>query len=442
MTPHRLRSLALALAFAPSALAQDATPTTSLSLQDAVERARAASPRLAQTRSLSEASRASVRAAQASRLPQLDALVGYTRSSHVPELQITAPGLGTRTLFPDLPDAYRARAQVAVPLYTGGRLSASVASAQEQHRAAALDTATAENDLVLETTTAYLSLVMARESDRVLREALLAYEAHLQDARNRLDLGMAARNEVLAVQVERERAELARLQAENAAWVANANLVRLTDLPPGSAVDPTDSFDAPPGEPEAAPEALVAAALEARPDLSALRARSRAAEAGVRAARGAYFPQASFLAGYDYANPNSRVLPLEARWQGTWSLGVNVAWTPFDSGRTSAAVAQARAQADALTHLTQDLERRVRLDVGARLADLATARAAVGVAERGLEAARENLRVGRDRYREGVLASSDLLDAETVLLRAGLEHTSARAQVRLALAQLDRALGR
>ena len=38
-----------------------------------------------------------------------------------------------------------------------------------------------------------------------------------------------------------------------------------------------------------------------------------------------------------------------------------------------------------------------------------------------------------------MIASSELLDAETALLRAGLDRTSARAQLRLAQAQLDRA---
>ncbi len=50
--------------------------------------------------------------------------------------------------------------------------------------------------------------------------------------------------------------------------------------------------------------------------------------------------------------------------------------------------------------------------------------------------------MARDRYREGVIPSSELLDAETALLRAGLDQTSAATQVRIALASLDRAVGR
>jgi outer membrane protein TolC len=189
-------------------------------------------------------------------------------------------------------------------------------------------------------------------------------------------------------------------------------------------------------------EPLVARALEARPEAAALRSRVAAAEAAAGIARAASLPQAGLLAGYDYARPNSRVLPLVPEWKGTWSVGVSVSWNAFDGGRSSAGAAQAEAQAQAARAQLEDLERRVRLEVTERALDLETARAGLLVAQRNLEAARENLRVSRDRYREGVAFSSDLLDAETALLRAGLDDTQTVIQLRLALANLERAVGR
>ena len=116
--------------------------------------------------------------------------------------------------------------------------------------------------------------------------------------------------------------------------------------------------------------------------------------------------------------------------------------TAFDGGRTSAAAAQARAQAEAVRRQLEDLERGIRLEVTSRVLDLGTSRATVEVAERNLEAAEENLRVSRDRYHEGLIASFELLDAETALLHAGLDRTTAATQLRLAQASLVRAVGR
>lgn len=414
--------------------------TLRLTLAEAVSLARASSARLAQLRSLETAADASFSAARAERLPQLDLSASYTRNSNVPELTISTPA-GTRTIFPNIPDNYRSRAGLSLPLYSGGRIEGGIGAASGERAAAAKDLEGGIADLVLETATAYWSLVTARENQRVLREAVASFDAHLKDAANRQDVGMAARNEVLAVQVERDRAELTRLEAANSAEVANANLLRLVGGTPGSQIEPSEPVTTALAAPEEV-ETLAVQARQARPELAALRSRVGSLEGSVRVARAASLPQARVEAGYDLANPNLRILPLAARWEGTWSVGVNVSIAAFDGGRAGAVTAKAKAQAEAARHELDDLERRIRLEVTARALDLATARAVIGVAQRNLEAAGENVRVSQDRYREGVIPSSELLDAETALLRAGLDLTSALAQLRIATASLDRAVGR
>ena len=115
----------------------------------------------------------------------------------------------------------------------------------------------------------------------------------------------------------------------------------------------------------------------------------------------------------------------------------------FDGGRTAAATAEKRAQAEALRQQLVDAQRRVRLEVTSRAArDPDGAGRGRRSLPRNLEAARENVRVSKDRYRAGVSLSSELLDAETQLLRAGLDQTEAMTQLLVAKASLDRAVGR
>jgi outer membrane protein len=462
---------------APAGTAPGGGRSLRLSLGEALSRARAASAHLAELRSLAAAAGAGLTAARAERLPQLDASAGYTRLSDVPELRLTLPGIGSETVFPNIPDTYRTHLGVALPLYTGGRVANNVTANAQQLAAAAQDVAQGRADLMQETATAYWNFVTARDSERVLAESLADYDVHLKETRDRRDVGMAASNELLAVQVQRQQAELARLQAASAAAVANANLLRLLDLPPDTGIEPSEPLAEPGAGPAAAappaqpppppppspqppqpagtgpaapapltaaepPETLAAAAFAARPEIVALRSRIAAGRASAEAVRAALRPQANLSAGYDYANPNTRILPLEARWKGSWSIGALISLSLFDGGRTTAAAAQIDAQADALGHRLEDFERRVRLEVTQRLLELGTARQAVAVADNNLDSARENVRVARDRYHEGVIPSSELLDAETALLRAALDRTNSLTQVRLALANLERAVGR
>ena len=434
------RPLVLVLALsAPGAHAR-AQESVPLTLAEAVERARGASPRMDELRALSAAAAADLRGARAGRLPLVDAFASFVRHSDVPELVLDVPGRAG-PLFPNIPRHYRARAEMALPLYTGGRVEGAIDAARHQLAAAEKDVDAGLGDLVLEATTAYWRLVAAREAARVLAESIASYDADLKRVRDRAEVGMAARSDVLSVQVDRDRAELGRLEAENAAALAHEDLVRLLDLPAGARVDPVEPLLAAAAEPEPT-DALVARALEGRPEIASLRARVAAGEGRVRIARSASRPQAQVGAGYEYARPNARIVPPADRFDDAWSVGVSVSLRVFDGGRTSAAVARAEAETDAARQRLADVERRVRLDVASGALDLQTRRAALVVADRTLESAQENLNVAQDRYREGLVPASELLDAQERLLRAGLDRTRAATEVRQARAALDRAVGR
>jgi outer membrane protein TolC len=329
-----------------------------------------------------------------------------------------------------------------LPLYTGGRVGSQIAAAEHGRAAARHDLAAARADLVLETKTAYWSLVTAGDALDLVQEAIGAYDAHLADARNRERFGLAARNEVLAVQVERDRVELDRLRAEAAARIAAANLRRLLDLPADQDLEPSEPLLAP--EAVAAPEleGLVAEALGSRPERAALAARAAAAEALVRLERGGRLPQLALAGGLTYANPNRDLVPSTANWKESWDLGASLTWSAIDFGRRSAGQARAGAQAQAAREQLRELERGIRLEVTQRQLELETAWARVPVAERAVASALENRRVAGDRYRAGVIPSSELLDAEVAHERASLALTEALAALRLAQAGLERALGR
>jgi outer membrane protein len=435
--------LAAAPLYASDPASQAVTPVPMhLSLEEAVARARAASPRLQSLNALTRAASEGVRGAEAAKRPELELQASYTRNSNVPELVLAFPGSPPRTIFPNLPNNVRTHIGATLPLYTGGRTQAQVAAASELERASGADRSAAMNELVAETRVAYVNVVFARENARVLREAMTSYDAHLKDARNRHEMGIVPSTDVLAVTVERERADLARAQSENTASIASANLLRLVGLPPGTVLELDALSQAQPPAPVSQDVELARLAIEGRAELDALRARIRAMEANATVARSAAKPQAGLTAGFDYANPNPRILPLAGEWRDSWSVGVGVTWKVLDGGKSDAAAAQSEAQAESLRAQLADIESRIRLDVTTRQLELDSATAGRAVAQRAIEAAREAVRVAKDRYSEGVLSSSELLDTEVRLLRAFLEATHNEAQIQVATANLDRAVGR
>ena len=314
-------------------------------------------------------------------------------------------------------------------------------SAEAQREAARHDRIAGSADLDLEVASSYWNLVALRESERVLREAIVSYEAHLKDATNMFETGLAARNDLLAVQVERDRAELDRLQAEAEAEVENANLVRLLDLPPSTRVEPV---------------------VEAEPPASRRRCggprrpRSRRAPGGARLARpGRRGRRVDPRGSCSEAAPGQRAGPLRLREPEPAHLpprgrcgATPGAWGSAFPGPPSTAAGppppplerRHRPRPPGASSTTSCSASASRSRPGP--SPVRTARASRQVAARSVESARENVKVSQDRYQAGVSPSSDLLDAETRLLRAGLDETLATTRLRVASAQLDRAVGR
>ena len=149
-------------------------------VDEAVARAIAASPRLARLSALETAAEAQARGARADRWPQVDLGAGYTRRSEVPELAIFAPTNNPAqpveriVVFPNIQDNWRVRAGVALPLFTGGRIGGQIEAAEQGRSAAGEDLRAGRADLVFETKNAYWSLVTARESQRVFQETIRA----------------------------------------------------------------------------------------------------------------------------------------------------------------------------------------------------------------------------------------------------------------------------
>jgi len=444
--------LSAAAASAQDPTAAQATPPNDtapvrLTVEEAVTRAVAASARLSRLTALEAAASADSKAARGERWPQLEIGAGYQRRSEVPELAIFAPTgnpaepVQRVVVYPNIQDNWRVRAGLVMPIFTFGRVGGTVESAKQAQTAAGHYLRAGRADLVLETKTAFWDLVTSRASAALLQDAIRAYEAHIVDASNREKFGLAPRSELLAVEVERDRAELDRLRAEAGAELAEANLRRLLDLPPTARVEPVE----PPAEAKAPPpdvEALVLEAQSLRPERHALLARVAAADAAARSEHGGRLPQVELSGGYLYANPNRDIVPPTSDWADTWDIGVGISWKVLDGGRRQANEARAQAQAEATRQELRELDRGIRLQVTQQALELRTAVARRSVAERAVVSAAESRRVAGERYRAGVIPSSELTDAEVAHERASLTLTEARAALRLAAAGIDRAVGR
>jgi len=417
----------------------EAERTLHLSLGEAIQLAEGLAPRLGEFRAMISLAEAGLVGAKAGRLPQIDLLAGYRRYNNVPEWTVQQ-GPDEVLIFPNLPNFWQLEVNGLMPLYDGGRVKSNIEAAEHTIAASNRDLESQTADLELQVTSVYWQLALAREQEGILAQSIDSFEAHLFDARNREEVGLAASNEALAVQTERDRAELRRLLAASSVNTTQDRLAVLLGLPVGSRIVPTDDLDLD-AMPKLGVDALVASALEQRTERQALQQRFAAAEAKLDAANALRKPQIGITGGVRYLNPDRRVVPPTDDFRFAWDIGVGLRYSIYDGGSRNAAATAALAELDVVRRRLEELDRAIRTQVVQSYQSLETARAAIGVAEQARTSAGANLRVTRDLYQEGMIPSSERLDAEMAELIAGLELTEATIAVQIARASLHRAVG-
>jgi len=416
-----------------------------LSLGDAIEKGVAAAPRLAEARARIAAAEATRTSRETLDGPTVTASAAYQRTNHVDEFGIPQAGGGIKILFPDIPNNYRARAEVALPLFTSGRVDALVAAAAAEEHATEADRDALVGDVRMDVTRAYWALVMTRERARVVQQALDRADAWVADVKVGVDAGLLAPNDYLSARAQRARESVQLIEARNVEALAQAELGRLTGLGPDARLTPTEALDVPVAEGVALlaqpVDALVARARKGRAERDALQLRAQSAEATGAAAADAGKPQVAVVGGVQPARPNQLFVPRADVWHTSWDATVNVSWLLWDGGRARADQAAANAQADAWRRRLDEFDAVLAVDIRQRVRDLQASAAALAASSEAVAAATEAHRVVEERFRAGVSTSTEVLDAQVALLEAELERTRITTNLRLGEARLVRTVG-
>lgn len=301
-----------------------------------------------------------------------------------------------------------AMVQVEQPLWAGGRRAAGRDAAMAGTAAAEAGIAATHAELAASVAEAYAAVLVARR-EIALRQAQLAQMQEIaRQAALRFGAGEAALTDRAQAEARLAEARAGLVAAEAGLSAAAARFQALTGAPPAD-LAPLP----PPPEVPATADAAVDAALARNPRLAAAAAATRAAEAGLKAARAERLPQ---LGAYAEASTvRDQFFPDYVADQ--WSVGVRARWTLFDasrSGRIAAASAQARAADATREESLRLLEAETRAAHGA----WAAARAMVVAARQREAAAAEALRATRLEVKVGEKPQLALLDAEREALDA------------------------
>ncbi len=414
----------------------------SVTLEEALERASRSNPMVLAAREEVKAREGQRKEARSYFLPDLTFSETFTRTDNpvyvfmgkltqerFGMMDFSIPSLNT----PPPLNNFQSRAEVTLPLFTGGKLTAAYRAAGLGVEAAEGLSAFAESSLRKEVAEAFYGSLLAREAVSVMDETVKTAEAHLEQVEAMHREGLVLDSDLL-----RMRVFLADMRQQRAARAADARVARAYlayTLGYGGEVEPRGEFTVP-AEPLPSLEEAVQAALSARGDLAAAEREARQAGLGVRMARADYLPQVGAVAAYEQDTEDF------SGHGKNWMVGVQLRLPLFDGGARSGRLLLASSRQFQAQKALEDARNRVRVEVQEALLRSEAAAERVAVTAQSEEQARENQRIVALRYREGLAAITDLLDADTALTAAALARAQAVHDLIVSRARLSWAMGK
>jgi outer membrane protein len=123
-------------------------------------------------------------------------------------------------------------------------------------------------------------------------------------------------------------------------------------------------------------------------------------------------------------------------------VGIGIKWTIFNWLKTTDNAQQADYTKRALKEQLNSFINEVKLQVKSNLVELHTAAEDISTSQTALEQAKENYRITNLQYKQQLVTSTEVLDAQTYLTQAELNYYNALYGYEITLAKLERSIGR
>jgi outer membrane protein TolC len=327
--------------------------------------------------------------------------------------------------------------QIIQVIDVGNLLGTAHAQARIAATAAEFAVRSRISDQILGTKIAYMNVLRAAQGVKVAQATLDAYREQLKTATALWKQGIGQRIDVYRATSQVANAEKDLVQRSNDLNMARSVLNDQIGLPLGTA---TQLAEIPASEYQAgneAVEALSSAALKHRSEAKSAALGVAAAQKGIRLARASNDPTVALAVSCAYFPTTSFSYPRQSI--GTLSLTVNI--PIYDGGEARAKSDDAAATLDTAKAQEEQVRRAISLQVQNALNGVESARKSVLAAEASLQAAIEARALAQQRFENQVGLYLEVTDAQAALSAAQAGRVNATYDLRIAEAQLERAIG-
>lgn len=413
-------------------LAPQVARAEGLTLHEAVSRAVANNPSLAEARAAVSVAEQGVVSAFGKHYPRLTFEASISqRQDPIPYIPAQRVNIPAR-----FSDSYASLGPVlTVPFYQGGQVMQGVRLAEVRQRIQQDSAIITRNELIANTVATYNKILQLQALVAASQQAVAALEQQQANARLMFNLGRIARVDLLKVEVQKTN-EAQRLLALQEGLKNGSTTLRALM---GEAVDPSsaqlilaDRLE--PGDKQVDFETGLALA-KSKPKFKLFTKAVEDADTSRKLAIGKLLPTLNGVAGYQQQygfNPNYN--------DGVWYVGASLSLPIFDRSNY-ADVGRERLQKERAQQKLKAVENQIRLDLRVAMASLVESKKRIEATGMAVEQSRESFRIEQEKYGQGAGTMADLLLAQAAQSQAEANQTQALFDYNTALLDWHKASG-
>lgn len=259
--------------------------------------------------------------------------------------------------------------------------------------------------LTFETQKAYLQLQLAYDAVKVLEEALQTSKSVYTFTNNHFKQGLIQKSDVLNTQVQITTVETNLAKAKSNIRNASDYLSILMGGKDGIIYKADNALQA-----EIPVNHKTTKNAGSRSDFVALQKAIEASDLMIKATKMSYYPKLNAFGSYQF-NDN-RMLGFGAN---AYLAGVQVSWDIFKGMRTKNTIATQKLERDKLAEQLTQQKEQSQLNLNKAYRDLADAQFDINQQKLSIEQATEALQILKNRFQQGLVNTTDVLQAATQL---------------------------
>ena len=344
----------------------------------------------------------------------------------------------------DTRNMFAASVMLTQPVFMGGSIIAmnKIADLGEDMAANQADATTQATLYSIDN--AYWTVVSLKHKKRLAESYLNLVKKLDGDVGKMIREGVATRADGLRVSVKVNEAEMTLTQVDDGLALAKMLLCQLCGLDVNKEITLADEDN----DQLATEIEAIAADIESqeqtagdnRPELKMLQNVVDISRQAVNVAKAGHMPKVMLTGGYTATNPNV-YNGFSRSFAGVWNIGVMVTVPVWNWNDVTNKVRAAKNQATIASLELNDVREKVDLQVNQCNFKVNEAAKKLRLANASTERAEENLRCANLGFREGVMQSTDVMEAQTAWLQAQSQKIDAEIDVKLSQVNLQKALG-